>query len=320
MFKIFDLINIPLGYLFRFLYQMLNNYGWTLVAFTVITKLILLPLTIKQQKSMSKMQAIQPRLQELQKKYQYDQEKLNQETMKLYKDNNVSPMGGCLPLLIQFPLLIALYNIIRSPLTYVMQLGQNGGPSIAEIAEVMNAAGANVSVNDQINIASKIGEFIPQLTQKFGEINILNINFSFFGLDLSQTPSLTALAPLTLIPILAGLTTFLSSWLSNKMSGQNASAGADNKQSTMKMMTYLFPLMTVFFAVSLPAGLGFYWILSNIIQIAQQFILHRMFPPVSSEGSVQKHFREREAEKIEKKKSISGNNIKSKSPKGEKHE
>ena len=299
MFKIFDLINIPLGYLFRFLYQMLNNYGWTLVAFTVITKLILLPLTIKQQKSMTKMQAIQPRLQELQKKYQYDQQKLSQETMKLYKDNDVSPMGGCLPLLIQFPLLIALYNIIRSPLTYVMQLGQSG-PSIAEIAEVMNEAGANVMATDQIGMAAKIGEYSSVLAEKFTDLNILNIDFSFFGLNLSQLPSLTVITPLTLIPILAGLTTFLSSWLSSKMSGQSAPSGADDKQNTMKMMTYLFPLMTVFFSISLPAGLGFYWILSNIIQIVQQFVLHRMFPPVSANAPTQKHFREREAERRKK--------------------
>lgn len=299
MFKIFDLINIPLGYLFRFLYQMLNNYGWTLVAFTVITKLILLPLTIKQQKSMSKMQAIQPRLKELQKKYQYDQEKLNQETMKLYKENDVNPMGGCLPLLIQFPLLIALYNIIRNPLTYVMQLGQSG-PSIAEIAEVMNAAGANVLANDQIGMAAKIGEYGSLLAEKFGELNILNINFSFFGFDLSQTPSLTNLTLLSLIPVLAGLTTYLSSWLSNKLTGQTTSQKNDDKQNSMKMMTYLFPLMTVFFSVSLPAGLGFYWILSNIIQTVQQFVMHRMFPPVPQDTTAPKHFREREAERRKK--------------------
>ncbi len=299
---IFDLINIPLGYLFRYIYLFLQNYGWTLVAFTIITKAILLPLSIKQQKSMAKMQALQPRLQELQKKYQYDQEKLNQESMKLYKDNQVNPMGGCLPLLIQFPLLIALYNIIRSPLSYVVQLGKHGLPTIEEVHSLLTSLGSTVQIKDQIGIASEMSRFSNEFAAHFPKVDILNINFSFYGLNLAETPSLSTLSPLLIIPVLAGLTTFLTSWISNKMNGQPSAKTGEGQQNTMQMMTYFFPLMTVFFSFSLPAGLGFYWTLSNIIQIVQQQIMHKFFPAKPVEGPVahKQHYREREAERRKK--------------------
>lgn len=298
---IFDIINIPLGYLFRYIYLLLQNYGWTLVAFTLVTKAILLPLTIKQQKSMSKMQAIQPKMQELQKKYQYDKEKLNQETMKLYQENKINPMGGCLPLLIQFPVLIALYNIIRSPLTYVVQLGKHGLPTIEEVYTALTNLGSTVAVKDQIGIAAEMTRLSEGLSAAFPGADMMHIDFTFFGLNLSQTPTLTVLSPLLLIPVLAGLTTYLSSWLSTKMNKQtSSSSNTEGAAGTMQMMTYFFPLMTVFFSVSLPAGLGFYWILSNVIQIIQQFVMHRFFPAQPPEHVAPKHFREREAERRKK--------------------
>ncbi len=295
---IFDIINIPLGYLFRFIYMVLNNYGWTLVVFTLITKALLMPLSIKQHKTMAKTQALQPRLAELQKKYQYDKEKLNQETMKLYQESGVNPMGGCLPLLIQFPLLIALYNIIRSPLSYVIQLGKHGLPTIEQVHTALTGLGAEVAITDQIGIASKMHEFAAELSAKFPGVNFLDMDFTFFGLNFAQIPSLNEWSPLLLIPILAGLTTYLSSKLATKMSGQ--SANAEGAAGSMQMMTYFFPIMTVFFSISLPAGLGFYWILSNIFQTGQQFVLTRLFPAQPVEAPAPKHFREREAERRKK--------------------
>ncbi len=297
---IFDIINIPLGYLFRFIYLLLNNYGWTLVLFTIITKAVLLPLTLKQQKSMQQMQRIQPRLQELQKKYQYDKEKLNQETMKLYQDNKVNPMGGCLPLLIQFPLLIALYNIIRSPLSYVIQLGKHGLPTIQQMHEALVSLGSSVQIQDQIGMAAEMNRLSSEIAGLFPGVDILQIDFTFFGLNLAETPSLSVLSPLLLIPVLAGLTTFLQSWLTTKLNKPKKDSSTGDAANTMQMMTYFFPLMTVFFSLSLPAGLGFYWTLSNIIQIIQQLVMTKFFPAQPLEEPQPKHFREREAERRKK--------------------
>jgi len=298
---IFDIINIPLGYLFRYIYLLVQNYGWTLVLFTVITKAVLLPLTLKQQKSMQQMQLIQPRMQELQKKYQYDKEKLNQETMKLYQENKINPMGGCLPLLIQFPILIALYNIIRNPLTYVVQLGKHGLPSIGDVHNALVSLGSTAQLHDQIKIAADMSHYADGLAQAFPGVDMLQIDFTFFGLNLSQTPSFSVLSPLLIIPILAGLTTFLQSWLTTKLNSQSKNTqNAGDAANSMRMMTYFFPLMTVFFSVSLPAGLGFYWTLSNIIQIIQQVVMTKFFPAKAPEEPAPKHYREREAERRKK--------------------
>lgn len=297
---IFDIINIPLGYLFRFIYLIVQNYGWTLVLFTIITKACLLPLTIKQQKSTQQMQQIQPRLQEIQKKYQYDKDKLNQETMKLYQDNKINPMGGCLPLLIQFPLLIALYNIIRNPLSYVVQLGKHGLPTVSEVHAALTELGSTVSAQDQIGIAAEMSQKASELASRFPGADFLNIDFTFFGLNLSHTPNLNVITPLLIIPVLAGLTTFLQSWIMNKLSGQSSASSANDTANSMKMMTYFFPFMTLFLSFSLPSGLGFYWILSNIIQIIQQIVMTKFFPPKAPEVPPQKHYREREAERRKK--------------------
>jgi len=303
--SIFDIINVPLGYLFRYIYMVLQDYGWTIVVFTLITKAILLPLTIKQQKSTAKMQAMQPKLQELQKKYQYDKEKLNQETMKLYQDSGVNPMGGCLPLLIQFPLLIALYNIIRQPLNYVIQLGKHGLPNVEQVYEALKGFGMNpesIKMVDQIGIASKMSEFAAELAEKFPGAGFLNINFNSFGLNLAQYPNSAGVSWLLIIPVLAAASTLLVSWLTTKMNGQPKSANSDNPANSMQMMTYIFPVMTFFFSYTMPAGLGFYWIISNLVQLLQQVIMKYCFPAKPSDEPARKNFREREAEKAERRK------------------
>lgn len=250
------------------------------------------------------MQAIQPRLAELQKKYQYDKEKLNQETMKLYQTNKINPMGGCLPLLIQFPLLIGLYNIIRKPLTYVIQLGKHGLPALQELIDVMTPMGLQISGNviNEIPIAKFMSEHFAAVVEKLPALaNVQTIDFNFLGLDLSQTPSLNELSPLLLIPILAGLSTFLSSWLSQKMSGTPKPSSENSTASTMQMMTYIFPFMTVFFAFSLPAGLGLYWIISNIVQLVQQVVLTQYFAKkLENEAPQKEHYRERENKRRKK--------------------
>ena len=110
------LIYRPLGWIIKLIFDLVSNYGWAIIIFTIIVKLILLPLNIKSQKAMKKQQKIQPIIVELQKKYANDQQKLQQEMMKIYKENNISMFGGCLPLLIQFPILIGLYRVILSPI------------------------------------------------------------------------------------------------------------------------------------------------------------------------------------------------------------
>ncbi len=294
MNSVFDIINVPLGYLFKWIYFVVGNYGWTIVLFTLLVKLAMFPLTLKQQRSMKKTQALQPKLLKLQEKYQYDKEKLSQETMKLYQENGANPMGGCLPMLIQFPILIALYNIIRKPLSYIMMLSND---KIMEIYALLKGTQAdNFARLDQLSLAKQM----EQSMDKLGEIAQSVINFDFFGLDLSVTPTLEFISQnwiYALIPIVAGGTTYLVSLISNKISGA-AMQGNNQAASSMKMMNVMFPLMTAWFSITLPAGLGLYWTVSNLFQILQMVLMNKYITvEVPAVDDSQDHFRTRKKKK-----------------------
>lgn len=205
----------PLGALLKLIFDLTNNYGLSIILFTIVTKLLTLPLTLKQNKSMKELQEIQPKLKKLQEKYKNDKEQLNIKTMELYKEHNISPFGGCLPLLIQFPIIIGLFAAIREPGVYVFE------------------------------------------SQAAYEA----INTSFLWLS-----NLTAPDP-WILPIAAGLTTYLSS-------ATMMAKGAQADQS-QKVMTYMMPIMIFWWGKSFPAGLTLYWVVSNAFQIIQQLIIRR---------------------------------------------
>lgn len=281
MFK--TLITIPLGYMLGFIYSFVQNYGWSLIVFTLLIKILLLPLGLKQQKSTIKMQQVQPKLTELQQKYANDQQKLGEETMKLYKEYGVSPMGGCLPLLIQLPILFGLYRVIYSPLTYMLHFSEE---KIAELTAQYVAA---------------FGE-IPAKAMSQAQIFIAKandlINFNFLGLDISATPSLSNPSIIWIVPILAAVTTYLTSKVSTAMSGNKKEKARDENgevkkervlspdqkktngnstESMTKTMTVMMPLMTLWITFTLPATLGVYWTISNAVSILQTIVLNGYF-------------------------------------------
>ena len=289
-------IVMALGWIIKTIYNLVQNYGVAIILFTIVMKLLLLPLNIKSQKAMKKQQKIQPLLAELQKKYANDQQKLQQETMKLYKENNVSMMGGCLPVLLQMPILIALYQAIQKPLTYmfnvpykeipqdvinkIVGIAEKAGQAIPEKASEYGSYVSNLMQSRQIDISSWAG-------QVGGKLHDWYINFNFLGLDLSRKPqeALSALSDplnnisvvlLILIPILAIVSSLLQSKISMKQSGQDK-AQNEQAQSMNSMMKWMMPLMTGWFTFILPAGIGLYWIISGIVQIIQQLALNYYF-------------------------------------------
>ncbi|MGO1369397.1 MAG: YidC/Oxa1 family membrane protein insertase [Senegalia sp. (in: firmicutes)] len=197
-----------------------SAYAIAIIIATIIIKLIILPLTLKQTKSMKNMQKVQPKMAELQKKYKNDKETLNMKTMELYKEYKVNPFGGCLPLLIQFPIIIGFFAVLREPVKYVFE----------------------------------------------SEAAYDAINKSFLWIDnLKDTD-------LWILPIIAAITTYFQSKM---MMAKQPSGGNDAAQSSQKMMTTMMPIMILFFARSVPAGLALYWVISNTFQIVQQFIINR---------------------------------------------
>ncbi len=256
------LITTPLGYILSTIYSLVENYGLAILIFTVVVKLIMMPLIAKQQKSMQAMQKIQPQLEKIQKKYANDQQKMQQETMKIYQENKVNPAGGCLPLLVQFPIIIGLYQVITKPLQYILHLDVE---VVEKIAGVLNMEYPRTS---EITIANAISENAALIQEKIGYA-IEAINFDFFGLDLSATPSLKFISWLWLIPILSAITSYISSIITRKLSG-NANSAANEQ---MKTMNIIMPLMSGYFCFIMPSGVGLYWIASNVVQVIQQVLL-----------------------------------------------
>lgn len=284
-----DFIAYPLGQFLHFIYNTFafHNYGLAIIFFTIIIRLVLLPLTVKQYRSTSKMQELQPQIQEIQKRYKNDKEKLNAELMKVYSENKVNPAGGCLPLLIQMPILISLYWVISSPLKFMLRMDVG---VIKKLADFVKAAlNRNISAtNPDIDIISyfhRLPEELSKVSNLFKPEDLANfkaLSLNFLGINLGLIPSYqpnVLFGPqagqylvLLLIPILAAGTTFIQSKLMTPAT-QGAAGGA--AASMNSSMLIVMPVMTLIFAFSFPAGLGLYWIIGNVIQIFSQMYMNK---------------------------------------------
>ena len=289
-------ICIPFALLVKLFYNMTGSYGVAIILFTVAVKLILLPFQIKSKKSMIRMNRMQGRMQDLQKKYANNQMKLNEEMQKLYAEEGVNPMGGCLWSFLPLPIMIALYSIIRQPITRFMMLGED---VLYKAIEAAKAAGANMATIVQVaeDGAMKLDKTGLPLVQPYGEINLvkvlpeiapefcesvegwMSLNYSFLGLDLASTPweVVTSFAlnaaffGMLLIPIITGLSQLVMTMYT--MKNQPSNAG----NASMKMMMYTMPLMTVYFAFVMPAALGVYWIAQSIFSLIQEVFMTKIF-------------------------------------------
>ena len=261
-----DFLGTPIGYLMNLIYGIVSNYGLTIVILTIIFKAILLPLTLKQQKSTQAMQAIQPMVSEIQKKYANEKERQSQEIMKLYKEYNVSPAAGCLPTLIQFPILIGLYGAIAKPLKFMF--GMNA-EQIEKLCKLVGMSSTGKTYYYQIEAAQKAAspEFFSKATQITSKFKALD--FNFLGLNLSATPKLGYLDFLWLLPVLAALLTYFSS----KIMQPPAQDSKQEGQKATKYMMYFFPVMILYLGFQVPTGLSLYWVVNSLLQILQFYFL-----------------------------------------------
>lgn len=276
-----DFLGAPIGYIMNIIYNFLSNYGFTIVVISVLFKLIILPLTIKQQKSMAAMQEIQPLMTEIQNKYANDKEKQSTEMMKIYQEYNISPFASCLPTLLQFPILIGLYGAIARPLTFML------GVAKEKIVELGTLVGVKVTetmsaYSYEINIANKISQ--PDLIEKVQDIipGFSGIDFNFFGLNLSQTPVFNVLSSAWILPVCAAVLTFLSTYIM-----QAPNSNKNEMQQSQKTMMLLMPVMILFFGFQVPTGLSLYWSINSVLQIIQYFTLDKVIKErLSSEIAV----------------------------------
>ena len=268
------------GYILNFLYEQFNNYGIAIIIFSVLLRIILIPITIKQQKSLKKNAKLQKEMKEIQTKYKSNPEKLNQETIELYKREKMSPFSGCFSGILQIIIILSVFWLVSKPLTYMKKIN----PEIIEkYSQELKEEGANSSYTE-----------IAIINKKAAEDPEVYINMNFLGLDLSKVPtqSLDDFR-VYIIPILYVISSVISIKITTKMNSNNKDkdinelkkAETEDKEKQpdeMEMMqqmnnnmTYMMPIMSVMIAIIAPLGLALYWLISNVLMIVERLIIDR---------------------------------------------
>ena len=289
------LICIPFAWLLRLFYTLTGSYGLSILFFTVVLKLILLPFQLKSKQSMMRMSRMNGKMQEIQKKYANNNAKMNEEIQKLYAEEGVNPMSGCLWSFLPLPIMIALYSIIRQPVTRFMMLStdvlqelvQKLTDAGADMSSILFYRGGEVVMTNGVPQLSGMGEIqlVKAITEQFPHLadgidGWINLNFNFLGLDLAATPG-SVIRPfvpswasigLILIPILAGASQFLLTRITMRQQPQQDAAA-----NASKSMMYTMPLFSVFLAFTFPAAVGLYWVAQSAFQAVQEFFLGNFF-------------------------------------------
>lgn len=268
-----NIITTPLRWILDMIYGVVGNYGLTIILFTLVIKLIILPLDFKQRKSMRAMQDLQPKIDAINKKYEKDPEKKSQKTMELYKKEKVNPMGGCLPMLIQMPVLFAMFAVMR----------HIGGEQAVAMYETVAAGGTFVpesflwitNIWQPDNIMAAI---IPSLSDLAGTLStvknstiltaetveMVRANYEIVMKPVMEMYNTGVANGWAILPIVAGASQYFTTWLMNgNKKGQPQTAQSQQN----KMMNYMFPLMSVFFCWQYNAAFSLYWVTSNLYTI-----------------------------------------------------
>ena len=264
---LYKIISTPFGYVMRVIYEFVGNYALSLFLFALLVKILMIPMTIKQKKTMLEQQRIQPMIQKIQKTYARDQRRMQEEMQNLYDREGISPMAGCGSMLLTFPILIGLYGVIIQPLTYFMQVG---GDQIAQIAQILNYDTAAAGYHYQIELASIIYDNFDKVAHVAE--SLMRVDFSLGPISMAAKPEFSQPGILWLLPIVSGATSYLMSWMTQKMSPMQQNN--PQAQSTNKTMMLMMPLMSLWFGFMLPVGLSFYWICNNVLAIVQELFMN----------------------------------------------
>ena len=274
------LITVPFAALLRGMYKLTGSYGLSILLFAIIVKLVLLPFQMKSKRSMVRMGRLSGKQAELQKMYGNNQQKYQEELAKLYQEEGVNPMGGCLwsllPLFIMFP----LYSIIYRPITHFMGLSEDVLASLTTAAEGL---GFTLTNAQQGYAQLVLTDFISKNWSSFeGTVEgLINVDFTFLGMNLGATPtsmfsSFTfdwAHIGVILIPFLSAGLQFASSKFMAKSNGQESA----QQQSQMRMMNLMMPLMSLYFCFIMPSAMGVYWIINSVLMTVQEVLLGKFY-------------------------------------------
>ena len=296
------------GFITRLLYQFFGNYGVAIIFLTIIIRSALIPLNLRSQKAMIKMQAMSSKTAELQRKYGDDKEKYQEELMKLQKENGAGGRAGCLLPFLQLFFLYPLFRMVQAPLTYLSKVSVENINSMIAVGRQMHFVDERASETYQIGLIKALnesGSFLGECVKR-GFISLEQmIDFHFLGIDLTMTPAWNpktiigdpgTYVPLLIMVILVLVTIVLPMQLSKILkpgykeekerkersnnparAGQGETAQAANTEATMKMMTWVMPIIMLFTTFTMPAAMGLYWIVGGIMGIIQQFLTYYLF-------------------------------------------
>ena len=284
MESLFDILLIPMGFILRVAYSITNNYLLSIMLFTLVMEILLLPLGIKQQKNQVKQASLAPRIMAIKKKYagrddKATQQKIQSETMELYQSENFNPAGGCGTLLIQLPIILALFNVVTNPLRYICNMPT---AEIKALTETIGEALPKTSHYEQFNLINYLrGVNLSDYFTVAPSLEHITLpDFTIGALDLSQNPRLTPFPPnwLVIIPVLTFVVMILSQKIMKKFTYQSPENEAAQNNMSMKVMTWSMPLMSVYFEFQMPAVIGVYWVFRNILSTLQRILLAKMIP------------------------------------------
>lgn len=275
------------GYLLNFIYQIVNNYGIAILLFTIVIKLLFLPISIKQQKTMQKTAKLQEKMKQIQFKYKNNPEQASIETMKLYKTEKVSPFSGCLSAILQIVLLISVFFMVQSPLTYMRKVDTN------LIEQYTKELKEESSQGDNKNTRMTYPE-IQIIKEKGPTDERVALNMRFLGLDLSSVPISNLKDPkVYVIPVLYVISSIISIKISNNMMQKKKEEDGEQKEATEldaitqanKNMMYMIPIMSVMVAFVAPLGLALYWLATNVLAILERVVLNKVFESKEEEDA-----------------------------------
>ena len=297
----FDFLYRGIGLALNFVTELVGNYGLAIIIMGVLIKLVSFPFSYKSQKSMRKMTLVKPLEEKIRREYPDDKKKQQEEIMNMYQKEGVNPMGGCLPNIVPLVVVLFFFEVMRRPLTFLLGIGKDmlvrindvlsnplgiAADVIADPVKYQNAVyQSQIQLSNAMSThGSEVAAAIPELSSPFG------INYNMFGLNLSFTPSwpwdIAKTADpnqywlLLIIPLFVIITGLLVSFFSKKFSPTPGQAGGNG----MKIMMYGLPFITFFISFTVPASLGIYWTVTNLLSIAQTYTLHKLLPPIP-EGS-----------------------------------
>lgn len=283
MTAIYDIISYPFGIILGFFYHLFNdNYAMALIVFTVLAKIILLPSSVSQQKSQAKTQRTQAKIAKIKKKYANDQQKMNEEMQAFYQQEGFSSMtGGCLPLAIQFPIIIGLYGAIYKPLSYILKIPKGTIEQLTKTAQDLNlvkgAKGSRLMELQVMQNLDSIQKAAPDIKASVFE-KIHNFDFTIMGLRLDMSPNAEGASKMLLIvpalafafAMLTALYTFIRQRKTNPEMAKNPATGC---------MLLFMPFMSLWLAYSFPVGIGIYWALNSLLSFLQMLLINVTHSP-----------------------------------------